>query len=118
MNFVDIILDKRYGKALSDEQIDFFIKSVTDKTVPDYQVSALLMAIVLNGMTDREMTTLTMKMASSGDMNDLSYVDGIAVDKHSTGGVGDKITPIVLPLCATGSKTLGKRLRLYRRYRR
>ena len=101
MNFVDIILDKRYGKALSDEQIDFFIKSVTDKTVPDYQVSALLMAIVLNGMTDREMTTLTMKMASSGDMNDLSYVDGIAVDKHSTGGVGDKITPIVLPLCAT-----------------
>jgi pyrimidine-nucleoside phosphorylase len=101
MNFVDIILDKRYGKALSDEQIDYFIKSVTEKTVPDYQVSALLMAIVLNGMDDREMTTLTMKMASSGDMNDLSYVDGIAVDKHSTGGVGDKITPIVLPLCAT-----------------
>lgn len=101
MNFVDIILDKRYGRALSDEQIDFFIKSVTDKTVPDYQVSALLMAIVLNGMDDREMTTLTMKMASSGEMNDLSFVDGIAVDKHSTGGVGDKITPIVLPLCAT-----------------
>ena len=101
MNFVDIILDKRYGKALSDEQIDFFIRSVTEKTVPDYQVSALLMAIVLNGMTDHEMTTLTMKMASSGQMNDLSYVNGIAVDKHSTGGVGDKITPIVLPLCAT-----------------
>ncbi len=101
MNFVDIILDKRYGRALSDEQIRFFVKGVTDKTIPDYQISALLMAIVLNGMDAREMTTLTMEMAHSGQMNDLSYVDGVAVDKHSTGGVGDKITPLVLPLCAT-----------------
>ena len=101
MNFVDIILDKRYGRELTDEQIRFFVKGVTDKTIPDYQISALLMAIVLNGMTGQEMTTLTMEMAHSGQMNDLSYVDGIAVDKHSTGGVGDKITPLVLPLVAT-----------------
>ena len=102
MNFVDIILDKRYGRALSDEQIRFFVKGVTDKTIPDYQISALLMAIVLNGMDAREMTTLTMEMAHSGQMNDLSYVDGVAVDKHSTGGVGDKIPPLVL-LCVPHS---------------
>ena len=101
MNIVDIILDKRYGRELSDEQIDFFVKGVTDKTIPDYQISALLMAIVLNGMTDRETTTLTLKMAGSGQVNDLSFVEGIAVDKHSTGGVGDKVTPVVMPLCAT-----------------
>ncbi|MBQ1894724.1 MAG: thymidine phosphorylase [Clostridiales bacterium] len=101
MNIVDIILDKRYGRELTDEQIAFFVKGVTDGSIPDYQVSALLMAIVLNGMNEREMTTLTMEMASSGKQNDLSYIDGIAVDKHSTGGVGDKVTPLVLPLCAT-----------------
>lgn len=101
MNIVDIILDKRYGRELSDEQIEFFVNGVTDKSIPDYQISALLMAIVLNGMNEREMTTLTLKMASSGEVNDLSYVDGIAVDKHSTGGVGDKVTPLVMPLCAT-----------------
>ena len=101
MNIVDVILDKRYGRELSDEQISFFVKGVTDHSIPDYQISSLLMAIVLNGMTDREMTTLTMEMASSGKQNDLSYIEGIPVDKHSTGGVGDKITPIVLPLCAT-----------------
>ncbi|MCQ2516187.1 MAG: thymidine phosphorylase [Saccharofermentans sp.] len=101
MNIVDIILDKRYGRELSDEQIAFFVNGVTNKTIPDYQISALLMAIVLNGMNEREMTTLTISMADSGIKNDLSYVGGIAVDKHSTGGVGDKITPIVLPLCRT-----------------
>ena len=101
MNFVDIILDKRYGRELSDEQISFFIKGVTDRSIPDYQISALLMAIVLNGMTDREMTTLTMEMTHSGQQNDLSYVDGIPVDKHSTGGVGDKTTFIVAPILAS-----------------
>lgn len=100
MNIVEIISDKRYGKELSDEQIKFFIDGVTDHSIPDYQISALLMAIVLNGMNEREMTTLTMCMADSGDKNDLSYVDGIPVDKHSTGGVGDKVTPILLPLSA------------------
>lgn len=101
MNIVDVILDKRYGRELSDEQIQYFVDGVTDKSIPDYQISSLLMAIVLNGMNDREMTTLTLAMAASGQQNDLSYVDGIPVDKHSTGGVGDKITPLVMPLCAT-----------------
>lgn len=101
MNIVDVILDKRYGKELTDEQIQFFIDGVTDKSIPDYQISALLMAIVLNGMNEREMTTMTLAMAKSGQQNDLSYVEGIPVDKHSTGGVGDKITPLVMPLCAT-----------------
>lgn len=101
MNMVDIILDKRYGKSLSDEQIHFWIDGITNKSIPDYQTSALLMAIVLNGMDDREMTTLTLAMAASGEQNDLSYVEGIPVDKHSTGGVGDKVTPVLLPLCAT-----------------
>lgn len=101
MNIVDVILDKRYGRELSDEQIQFFVDGVTDKSIPDYQISALLMAIVLNGMNEREMTTLTLAMAASGQQNDLSYIDGIPVDKHSTGGVGDKITPLVMPLCAT-----------------
>lgn len=101
MNMVDIISDKKYKKALSEEQISFFVKGVTDKTIPDYQISALLMAIVLNGMNDEEMTTLTLQMAHSGAMNDLSFIDGIPVDKHSSGGVGDKCTPIVLPLANT-----------------
>ena len=99
MNIVDIILDKRYGKALSDEQIKFFVSGVADRSIPDYQTSALLMAIVLNGMNEREMTTLTMEMAASGEQIDLSYVGDVTVDKHSTGGVGDKITPLVMPLC-------------------
>ncbi len=101
MNILDIILEKRYGRELTDEQIAFFVKGVTDGSIPDYQISPLLMAIVLNGMSEREMTTLTLEMAKSGDVNDLSYLEGIPVDKHSTGGVGDKITPLLLPLLAT-----------------
>lgn len=101
MNILDIILEKRYGRELTDEQIAFFVKGVTDGTIPDYQTSSLLMAIVLNGMSEREMTTLTLEMSRSGEVNDLSYLDGVAVDKHSTGGVGDKITPLLLPLLAT-----------------
>ena len=83
MNIVDIILDKRYGRALSDEQIAFFVKGVTDRTIPDYQASALLMAIVLNGMNEREMTTLTLEMAASGSQMDLSYLESVPVDKQS-----------------------------------
>lgn len=105
MNIVDIILDKRYGRELTYEQIMFFVKGVTDRSIPDYQTSALLMAIVLNGMNEREMTSLTLEMADSGVHDDLSYVGDITVDKHSTGGVGDKITPLVMPLCRSfGSK--------------
>ena len=101
MNIVDIILDKRYGRVLSDEQIKFFINGVTDRSIPDYQITALLMAIVLNGMNEHEMTTLTLEMAASGEQNDLSFVGDTTVDKHSTGGVGDKITPLVMPLCSS-----------------
>lgn len=101
MNILDIILEKRYGRELTDEQIAFFVKGVTDGSIPDYQISPLLMAIVLNGMSEREMTTLTLEMARSGDVNDLSYLEGIPVDKHSTGGVGDKITPLLLPLLSS-----------------
>ncbi|MBR6960097.1 MAG: pyrimidine-nucleoside phosphorylase, partial [Clostridiales bacterium] len=92
MSFVNIIEKKRYGGELSDEEIRSWIKGITDGSIPDYQTSALLMAIVLNGMNAREMTTLTMEMADSGSKLDLSFCEGIPVDKHSTGGVGDKIT--------------------------
>ena len=101
MNMRDIIIAKRDKQSLTDEQIKFFVKGVTDGRIPDYQISALLMAIVLNGMDEREMTTLTLEMAASGSQMDLSYLESVPVDKHSTGGVGDKITPILLPLIAT-----------------
>ncbi len=101
MSFVNIIEKKRYGNELSDDEIRTFVTGVTDGSIPDYQISALLMAIVLNGMNDREMTTLTLAMADSGERGDLSFCEGIPVDKHSTGGVGDKVTPILLPLLAT-----------------
>ena len=97
----DIIIAKRDKNSLTDEQIKFFVEGVTNGSIPDYQISALLMAIVLNGMDEREMTTLTLEMAASGSQMDLSYLEGVPVDKHSTGGVGDKITPILLPLIAT-----------------
>ncbi len=100
MNIVEIIKKKRDKGELSDEEIRFFIKSVTEGGVPDYQTSALLMAVYLNGMTDGEISVLTDAMAGSGDKIDLSYIDGIKVDKHSSGGVGDKTTLVVAPMVA------------------
>ena len=100
MQMYDIINDKRHGRELSDEQIAFFIKGYTAGSIPDYQASALLMAICCQGMTRRETTTLTMEMARSGQMLDLSDIPGIKVDKHSTGGVGDKTSLIVGPIVA------------------
>lgn len=99
MNFSSIISDKKYGKALTDEQIAYFVKGAAQQTVPDYQLAALLMAIRLNGMDVRETTTLTLEMAASGDMLH-PEVGGVAVDKHSTGGVGDTTTLVLVPLCA------------------
>ena len=96
----DIILKKRANLPLSDKEIRFVIDGYVKGEIPDYQVSALLMSIVFNGMNARELGTLTSAMAQSGNMVDLSNIDGITVDKHSTGGVGDKTTLIIAPLVA------------------
>ena len=96
----DIILKKRANLPLTDEEIRFVIDGYVKGEIPDYQVSALLMTIVFNGMNARELGTLTLAMAQSGNMVDLSNIDGITVDKHSTGGVGDKTTLIIAPLVA------------------
>ncbi len=101
MRMYDIIAKKRNGEELNKEEIQFFINGYTNGEIPDYQASALLMAIYFNGMTDEETSILTLSMARSGDMVDLSKIDGIKVDKHSTGGVGDKTTLIISPIVAS-----------------
>lgn len=100
MNIVEIIGRKRDRKELTEEEIRFFVRGVCDEAIPDYQISALLMAICINGMSDGEISVLTDAMAKSGDTVDLSYIDGIKVDKHSSGGVGDKTTLAVAPMVA------------------
>ena len=101
MKMYDIIDKKRQGYQLGKNEIEYFIKEYVKNNIPDYQVSALLMAICLKGMTDEEITNLTIAMANSGDTLDLSQINGITVDKHSTGGVGDKTTLIVGPIVAS-----------------
>ena len=100
MRMYDIIAKKRDGKELTDAEIRFFVNGYTRDEIPDYQVSALLMAIYLGGMTECETTSLTQYMAMSGDMVDLTYFGELSADKHSTGGVGDKTTLIVAPIAA------------------
>ncbi|MBR5712570.1 MAG: pyrimidine-nucleoside phosphorylase [Lachnospiraceae bacterium] len=100
MRMYDIITKKKHGETLTDEEIAFVVKGFTNGEIPDYQMSALLMAICLKGLDKRETSTLTMEMAKSGDMLDLSMIHGIKADKHSTGGVGDKTTLIVVPIVA------------------
>lgn len=100
MRMYDIITDKKQGRELSKEQIEFFINGYTDGSIPDYQASALLMAIYFKGMTERETVDLTECMALSGECLDLSDFGGLTCDKHSTGGVGDKTTLVVAPLVA------------------
>ena len=101
MNIGEIIRKKRDQQELSKEEIEYFIKDYSSGSIPDYQASSLLMAIFLNGMSQREISDLTNAMAHSGDILDLSSINGIKVDKHSTGGIGDKVTLVVMPLVAS-----------------
>ncbi|MBE6640573.1 MAG: thymidine phosphorylase [Ruminococcaceae bacterium] len=100
MRMYDLIHKKKEGKALTAEEIDFFVKGVTSGEIPDSQTAALLMAICLKNMDDREATDLTLSMLASGESADLSAIPGIKADKHSTGGVGDSTTPVVIPTVA------------------
>ena len=101
MNIQDIIAQKRDGNQLTKEEIHYFITEYVKGNITDYQAAALVMAIYINGMTNEETTNLTLEMAHSGDVLDLSSVGEIVVDKHSTGGVGDKITLIIMPIIAS-----------------
>ena len=100
MNILDIIENKKNGKELSKKEIEYFVKNYTNGEITDYQAAALIMAICINGMTQDEILTLTTAMANSGDVLDLTDISENIVDKHSTGGVGDKITLIVMPIVA------------------
>lgn len=101
MNIIEIIDKKRQGKELSKSEIKYFIEGYTNGEIPDYQAAALIMAICINGMDEDEILALTMTMAETGEMLDLSDVSDCVIDKHSTGGVGDKVTLIISPIIAS-----------------
>ena len=108
MRTVDIILKKREGQALTKEELHFIIDGYVKGEIPDYQVSALLMAICFNGLNSEERMNLTLEMLNSGEKIDLSSIDGICVDKHSTGGVGDKTSLVVGPIVASCGLKIAK----------
>jgi pyrimidine-nucleoside phosphorylase len=108
MRAIDIIINKRDCKELSHDEIEYFINGFTSGEIPDYQAAAWAMAVLLNGMSHRETTDLTLAMAHSGEILDLTSVVSVAVDKHSTGGVGDKTTLVVEPVVAACGLPVGK----------
>ena len=108
MRMVNLIEKKQAGAELSKEEIEFIVNGFAQDTIPDYQMSAFMMAIYFKGMTDDEAVNLTMAMANSGDTIDLSAIDGVKVDKHSTGGVGDTTTLILAPLVASAGVPVAK----------
>lgn len=108
MNIIDLIRKKRDGLALSEEEIEYFAVASGNEEIPDYQISAMLMAMYINGLNAQETLDLTLAMANSGDVADLSDINGIKGDKHSTGGVGDKTTLIVAPIVASCGVKIAK----------
>lgn len=108
MRMVDIIIKKRMGEVLTKDEIDFFVKGFTDGSIPDYQASSLAMAILFQGMNKKEIGQLTDAMLHSGELIDLSMIEGIKVDKHSTGGVGDKTSLVLGPLVSSCGVKLAK----------
>ena len=101
MNILEIIDKKKNKKELTKDEIEFFISGYVKEKIADYQVAALVMAMFINGMTKEETTNLTIAMANSGEVLELSKLNKIIVDKHSTGGVGDKVSICLLPLVAS-----------------
>ena len=108
MRVVDLIIKKRNGFALTKEEIDFIISGYVDGSIPDYQISALMMAIYFNPLNDEEKSILTTAMLKSGEEIDLSLIDGVKVDKHSTGGVGDKTSLVVGPIASAAGIKIAK----------